>query len=145
MGTMAATLALTVRDGIEPELTSLSSAVTKASAAIIDLKPNLQHITKKLQSAESATQSCLDDLRLTYDSRFSVLEQGHTNAILNNTDVTTTTLPNSTDAASIADNLDCPMCGKRSTQPNPFHRHPVKDTASHDTTLLPIGQKRVSD
>jgi hypothetical protein len=38
-----------------------------------------------------------------------------------------------------------PMRGKRSTQPNPFCRHPVKDTTSHETTLLPIGQTGVSD
>jgi hypothetical protein len=29
-------------------------------------------------------------------------------------------------------------CGKRSTQLNQFCHHPVKDTASHGTTLLPI-------
>jgi hypothetical protein len=32
-----------------------------------------------------------------------------------------------------------PTRGKHSTQPDLFRHHPVKDTASHGTTLLPIG------
>jgi hypothetical protein len=41
--------------------------------------------------------------------------------------------------ANFMQELYRPMRGKRSTQPDLFRHHPVKDTASHGTTLLPIG------
>ena len=44
-----------------------------------------------------------------------------------------------TPEATEADPSIRPMRGKCSTQLDPFRQHPVKDTASHGTTLLPLG------
>jgi hypothetical protein len=70
--TMATNHATTICEGMESNLSSLSTAVDK----ITDLKANLSHITKKLISdAAMATDSCFTVLQSMFDACLSALKQ----------------------------------------------------------------------
>jgi hypothetical protein len=59
MEDMAATIALTVHDKLNA---TLGSKLTKASDSIVDVKANLQHMSKKLTATDASTTTRLDDM-----------------------------------------------------------------------------------
>jgi hypothetical protein len=67
LGDLADNVASTVRDEINA---SLGLKIYKASATILDLKANLQHLTKKFSTADATTTTCIDDHITSTQTRF---------------------------------------------------------------------------
>jgi hypothetical protein len=67
------TVATTVHEGIERKLTTLGLMVSKTLGTILDLKANLQHVTKKVTTVDSTTQSRLNEILVDTQSRFDAL------------------------------------------------------------------------
>ena len=60
-------MATTLRDDVQPQLESNSSAIT-------DIKANLKHLTKLQNTSDTATTARLDSLTATCDSRFASID-----------------------------------------------------------------------
>jgi hypothetical protein len=67
------TVAATIRESIESKLTTLGLAVLKMTGTILDLKANLQHVTKKVTTVDTTTQFRLNEILLDTQSWFNAL------------------------------------------------------------------------
>jgi hypothetical protein len=68
MEDMAATVALTIRDGLNA---TLGLTINKASDGILDLKANLQHLSKKFTASDASTTTRLDEMLINTSTRFN--------------------------------------------------------------------------
>jgi hypothetical protein len=76
MATTSTTIMTSIHAELEPELDNLRTAINKASDTLNDLRSNVTHITSTTIPRESkAINDRLTELRSTYDTRLSTLEQ----------------------------------------------------------------------
>ncbi len=68
MEDMAATIASTVRDGLNA---TFGLKINKASDSILDLKANLQHLLKKFTMLDASTTTQLDEMLVNMSTRFN--------------------------------------------------------------------------